>query len=132
MSTRSGASAAALRMTNGPAARRDLAWIMRAATSLPEPGGPLIMMREPVGATRSIAWRTRIMAGALPISSVSSKASVAQLQNLAPQLAGLERALDRQQQPVGLERLLDEVVGTLLDRRHRGLDRAVAAEHDHR
>src|SRR3712207_8619921 len=31
----------------------------------------------------------------------------------------------------GLERLLDEVVGALLDRRDRGLDRAVAAEHDH-
>ena len=74
MSTRSGANADALRTTNGPLARRDLAWISRAATSLPEPGGPLIMMREPVGATRSIAWRTRIMAGALPISSVSSKA----------------------------------------------------------
>ena len=63
-----------MRTTNGPLARRDLAWISRAATSLPEPGGPLIMMREPVGATRSIAWRTRIIAGALPISSVSSKA----------------------------------------------------------
>ena len=77
--------------TNGPAARRDLAWIIRAATSLPEPGGPLIRMREPVGATRSIAWRTRIMAGAVPISSASSKARFLQLRQLALEPAGLER-----------------------------------------
>ena len=35
-------------------------------------------------------------------------------------------------QPVGLERLLDEIVGALLDRGDRGLDRAVAGDHHDR
>ena len=37
-----------------------------------------------------------------------------------------------QEQPVGLERLLDEVVGAALDRRDRGFDIAVAGDHHHR
>ena len=56
----------------------------------------------------------------------------AQLVDLALQPRGLQRALGDQDQPIGLERLLDEVVGAELDRRHRGLDVAVAGNHHHR
>ena len=51
---------------------------------------------------------------------------------LALQLVGFDRAVDDQQQAVGLERLLDEIVGAVLDRRNGGVDGAVAADHDHR
>ena len=39
-SNRAGFSVAQFRTTNGPSARRERAWIIRAATSLPEPAGP--------------------------------------------------------------------------------------------
>ncbi len=44
----------------------------------------------------------------------------------------LQRPFGDQQQPVGLERFLDEVVGATLDRRNRGLDIAVAGNHHDR
>ena len=47
-------------------------------------------------------------------------------------LRGFQRALGDQHQAVGLERLLDVVVGAALDRRDRGLDVAVAGDHHHR
>src|SRR6185312_16135189 len=53
-----------------------------------------------------------------------------QLLDLAPQPRRLDGALDHQQQAVGFERLLDEVVGADLDGGDGGLDRAVAADHD--
>jgi hypothetical protein len=56
----------------------------------------------------------------------------AQLRVLARQPRRLERAPDHDQQPVGLERLFDEVVGALLQRRDRGLDRAVTGDHHRR
>ena len=37
------------------AARRDNAWMRRAATSLPEPDGPVMRMRLRVGATLSMS-----------------------------------------------------------------------------
>jgi hypothetical protein len=47
-----------------------------------------------------------------------------QLGVFAPQQRRLYRAGDDQQQPVGLERLFDEVIGPDLDRLDRGLDGA--------
>src|SRR5712692_11051248 len=44
---------------------------------------------------------------------------------LAAQLSRLDRAGDDEQQAPALERLLDEIVGTALDRLDRVLDRAV-------
>ena len=55
-----------------------------------------------------------------------------ELLDLALEPRGLERAVGDQHQPVGLERLLDEVVGAALDRRDRGLDVAVAGDHHDR
>ena len=55
-----------------------------------------------------------------------------QLGILAPQQRRLDRPRDDEQEPVGLERLLDKVIGADLDRLDRGLDRPMAADHDHR
>jgi hypothetical protein len=49
---------------------------------------------------------------------------------LAAQTAGFERAGDDDEKLVGVERLLDEVVGALLDRGDRDLDVAVAGDDD--
>ena len=64
----------AVKVTNGPVVRRERAWISRATTSLPAPAGPVMSTRLPVGATRSIAWRKALIAGALPTISVGSPA----------------------------------------------------------
>ena len=56
----------------------------------------------------------------------------AQLAVLAREARLLERVLDREQQLVERERLLEEVVGAELGGAHRGLDRAVAGHHHHR
>ncbi len=53
----SGAMVAALMTTKGPLARAEASWIERAASSLPEPGAPVIRTRELAGPTRSIIWR---------------------------------------------------------------------------
>ena len=68
VSIRSGAMLAALTTTSGWPARRERAWTMRATTSLPEPGGPLMRIRLPVGATFSIAWRSAFMTPDSPTS----------------------------------------------------------------
>ena len=59
----------------GPAARADNRWMVRAASSLPEPEGPTIRMRLLVGATRSIVWRSCDIAAEWPISVAGSGAS---------------------------------------------------------
>ena len=129
---RSGVIVAALSATNGPALRADSAWMARATSSLPEPDGPMIMTRLLVGATRSIVWRSWLIADDMPIRSNGLAAALLQVGDLALELRGLQRALGDQDQPVGLERLLDEVVGAAADRRDGGLDVAVPGDHHHR
>ena len=73
-SKRAGLSVAQLSTTNGPSARRDRLWIIRATTSLPEPAAPLISTREPVGDTRSTLARNWTMAWLSPVSVVSGPA----------------------------------------------------------
>ena len=60
---------AALSVTNGPPARADIAWMARATSSLPEPVGPMIIMRLLVGATRWMFWRSWLIAEDMPIRS---------------------------------------------------------------
>ena len=55
-----------------------------------------------------------------------------ELTHLALEPRILQGAFGNEQQPVGLERLFDEIVGATLDRRHCGLDIAVARDHYHR
>ena len=132
LSMLSGVIVGALRTTNGPSARTDWAWISRAASSLPEPGGPEISTRELAGPSRSMM---RLQVGDRRRSAdhaIGGAGACAQLADFAPQPRRLQRALDDEDQPVGLERLLDEVVGAELDRGDRGFDVAVAGDHHHR
>ena len=55
-----------------------------------------------------------------------------QFLHLAAQARGFERAADHVNQPVGLERLFNEIVGALLDGGDGRLDRAVAGDHHNR
>ena len=73
ISIRSGVMVAALMTTNGPPARLDWLWIMRAASSLPEPEGPTMSTRLLVGATRSIALRSWLIAGEAPTSALRDR-----------------------------------------------------------
>ena len=52
--------------------------------------------------------------------------------HFALQPRGLQRPRRHQDQPVGLERLFDEIVGAALDRGDRGFDIAVAGDHHDR
>ena len=54
----SGVIVAALMTTNGPLERVEAPCSVRAASSLPQPGSPVISTRALVGATRSIVWRS--------------------------------------------------------------------------
>src|SRR5690606_24942200 len=56
----------------------------------------------------------------------------AKLLVLPPERCRLDRPGDDQQQPIRLERLLDEVVGALLDGGDSCLDGSVTADHHHR
>ena len=55
-----------------------------------------------------------------------------QFLDLALQPRGFQRPRRHQDQPVGLERLFDEVIGAALDRGDRGFDIAVAGDHHDR
>ena len=66
---RSGVIVAELTVMKGLLLRDDRAWMARAASSLPDPDGPRIMMRLLVGATRSMVWRSWLMADDMPIRS---------------------------------------------------------------
>src|SRR5580700_2108582 len=111
ISSRSGRIVAQLTGINGPFDRRDRKCRRRPTTSLPDPGGPVIRTRLPVGATRSICCRSWFAAGKV---EVASRAEL-QLLVLAPQLGRLDRPLHDQQQPVGFERLFEKIVGPYLD-----------------
>ena len=89
-------------------------------------------MRAFVGATRSIVCRSWLTAGEWPTIRLAWRERGAQVLDLALEARGLQRAVGDEHQPVGLERLLDEVVGAGLDRRDGGLDVAVARDHHHR
>ncbi len=105
---------------------------MRATTSLPLPAGPWISTREPVGATRSTPARSPQITALSPVSAGLGAGAQAQFGVLARHCRGFQCTPHHQQQTIGLERLLDEVVGALLDRLHRHLDVAVAGDHRHR
>ncbi len=67
--------AAALITTNGPPARADSECRWRAASSLPEPDGPIIMMRLLVGAILSTAWRSWLIDGEWPTMLIGTGVS---------------------------------------------------------
>ena len=72
---RSGVMAAALMTTNGPPARADRPCRWRAASSLPAPDGPTIMIRLLVGAIFSIVWRSWLIDGERPTMLIGTGVS---------------------------------------------------------
>ena len=62
---------------------------------------------------------------------VDRAAARAQIADFPLKARSLQRPLGDKDQTIRLERLLDEVVGAELDRRHRGLDIAVPRNHHH-
>jgi hypothetical protein len=84
------------------------------------------------GAILRTVWRS-CLAGAGDAEELGFGARpAAQLDVFPLQPRGFQRAPDHQHQPVGLEGLLDVLVGAALDGRDRRLDVAVAGEHDDR
>ncbi len=106
--------------------------MVRAASSLPGAGRARDQDAALVGATFSIDLAQLVDRRRMARPCVVGAGASCELVDLALQARGLQRALGDQHQPVGLERLLDEVVGAALDRRDRGLDVAVARDHHHR
>ncbi len=131
-STRSGAMAAALRTTNGPSLRCDFSCSTRAAQLLAGAGGAADQ-HAAVGGGDAVELGAQLVDGGGVADHLEAHhRALAQRAHLALQPGGLQRALRHQQQAVGLERLLDVVVGAALDGRHRGLDVAVAGDDDDR
>src|SRR5262249_31647712 len=67
-----------------------------------------------------------------PHQGVGQRRPLLELLDLALEPRGLQRPLGNEDEPIRLERLLDEVVGAALDGGDRGLDIAVAGDHHHR
>ena len=129
---RSGSIVAQLMATKALAARRERAWISRASNSLPEPGrsgdeDAAVGRRDLLNRLADLRHGRR---------NADQFGLVAGLEfqflHFAPQARRFERAADDVDQAVGLERLLDEIVGALLDRGDGRFDRAVAGDHHHR
>ena len=99
---------------------------------LADPGGTGDQHAAPVGATRSICWRSWLAAGELPTSSNSGPARKGSSSFSRGSWRRLDGAFHDQQQAVGLERLFDEVIGAELDRLDRRFDIAMAADHGDR
>ena len=89
-------------------------------------------MRLLVGATRSTVWRSCAHRRRTADERRRQRRELLELLDLALEPRGLQRAVGHQHQPVGLERLLDEIVGAVLDGGDRGFDIAVAGDHHHR
>ena len=118
--------------TNGPSARLDALCSVRAASSLPAPDGPTIRMRLLALARPLDGLAQLVHAGRAADQHAGGRRQLLELLHLALQPRGLQRPRRHQDQPVGLERLFDEVVGAALDGGDRGLDVAVAGDHHHR
>ena len=73
-----------------------------------------------------------IHAGGFAGQRARGRRELLQLLDLALQPRSFQRARRHQDQAIGFERFLDEVVGAALDRRDRGFDVAVAGDHHHR
>ncbi|MHC2525806.1 hypothetical protein ACVIEM_002891 [Rhizobium leguminosarum] len=101
-------------------------WIIRATSSLPEPEAAEDHDAA-VGRRHLLDRLAQLRNGDRCADQLQCVAGAAlQLGNLALQLGILQRAFGDQDQPVGLERLLDEIEGAALDRRDGGLDVAMA------
>jgi hypothetical protein len=66
-----------------------------------------------------------------PCQNACRRRELLEFLDLAPEPRGFQRPRCHQDQPVGLERLFDEVIGAAFDRRDRGFDIAMARDHHH-
>ena len=101
--------------------------MVRAASSLPEPGAPVIITRALVAAMRSISGAQLHDRGGVADDPARLHRLRLQLLDLAFQPRSFERAIRHEHEPIGLEGLLDEVVGAAPDRGYRRFDIAMAA-----
>ena len=131
-SIRSGVIAAALMTTNGPSDAADAWCSVRAASSLPRTGRA-DDQDAAVGLGGAVDGLAQLIhAGRAAGQNASCRSQLLQFLHLALEPRGLQRAGRDQDQPVGLERLFDEVIGAALDRSDGGFDVAVAGDHHHR
>ena len=117
---------------NGAVARGLQLWIIRAAISLPTPAGtgdhhPAAGRRDPLQRRAHGVDRDRSAVELVVLAEL-----LAQRRILAPQPVGFGRAADQMEQPLGLERLFDEVDRAFADRGDGGVEIAVAGDHQHR
>ena len=131
LSISSDGMAAQLTSTNAAACRGERWWSARATSSLPVPFSPVISTRAAVGPTRSTSVEDFLERLAVPRHPVPGVGHRAQPLVLGGELALGQRVAQGNQQPVGVERLLQEIEGAALGRLHRGRDRAVARDHHH-
>ena len=132
VSIRSGVIAAALMTRNGACARDDWA-CKRAGGQLLAGAGRADDQHAAVGRRHLFDREAQLVdRGRMSDQRGRQRRELLERPHLPLEPRVLQGALSHQHQPVGLERLFDEVVGALLDRRHRGLDVAVAGDHHHR
>ena len=119
----------------GLSRRGERLWMARATISLPVPDSPVMATRG-LGRGHLLDQLEHLAACApdWPMKSVEPSCLRRRRSalHLAQGLLLLQRAVDADLQPRGVERLLDEVVGALADGLHRGVDGAAAGEEDHR
>ena len=136
----SGVIAGALTTTNGPSLRaRNASWIMRLRSA------PCRSLRGRRSCRREFAGRDTL--DQLAVDWFMARSRLADQLQLGPEPRVFERnsltsrlaastfssaRSTTRIEPVGLERLFDEVVGADFYRRHRGLDVAVAGDHHDR
>ena len=121
--------------TNGPLARGESLWIVRATISFPEPVSPVISTEAELGAAISTMRMTSCIGFDAPTSSPSRPASRnCRLQH--HQLARVARlaqcAIEQRPQHRPLQRLFDVPERSGFDRRHRALFASFARDDDGR
>ena len=132
VSMRSGVIVAALMTTNGACARADCAW-MRARRQLLAGAGRPDDQDAAVGRRRLFDRLPQLVHDRrVTDHRRRQRRELLERLDFALEPRGFERAVGDQHQTVGLERLLDEIVGAPLDRRDRRLDVAVTGDHDDR
>ena len=102
-------------------------------TSLPVPLSPVMRMETSLGATRSTVRTTSCMAGLWKIGrSAAAHGGEGAAQGIALLflLFVFQRALERDQQGLRVERLVDEMKRAAFGRLHGGFERGFAGEHD--
>ena len=122
--------AAQLTSTNASSRRGDASCSARATSSLPVPFSPVISTRAAVGPTLADQLPHVLERGTPAHHRIAALGDLPQAGVLADELGVRQRVPHGHQQPVGIERLLEEVERAALGRLDRGGDGAVPGDHD--